>query len=100
MAQQELEQELEWELEPARPEQGAAGVHTTLELSHRSPWELSLTYTYLRSSTESLLRGGARNGTPCARKLWNMRRAIEDDARFFDLPTTRLGQTVPYFALW
>lgn len=85
------------EVERAPPRSGSA-----LDLSGRSPWELSLTYTYLRSSTSSLLRGGQPAGqpgaTPCARQLWAVRRAIEDDARFHELPPTRLGQTVPYFA--
>lgn len=88
-----------WELEPAT-DPISGGVGAALDLSHRSPWELSLTYTYLRSSTTSLLRGGDAAGTPCARRLWSVRRAIEEDERFFELPATRLGQTVPYFALF
>ena len=44
--------------------------------------------------------GGNPGSTPCAKRLWKLRRAIEDDERFDELPPTLLGQSVPYFALW
>ena len=36
----------------------------------------------------------------CAHELKSLRRAIEDSDGFYDLPATRLGSAVPYFALW
>lgn len=64
-----------------------------------SPWELSYAYTYLRDLYVPDGVHAAVAGT-CVRELWAFRRAIEDDERFDDLPPTRLGSSVPYFALW
>ena len=36
----------------------------------------------------------------CVRRLWRFRRAIEDSDGFDDMPETKLGSAVPYFALW
>lgn len=89
-----------WLLGGNTPEVRGDSPPSPMDLSGSSPWELSLTYTYLRGSTRSLLGGGEASATPCARRLWSVRRAIEDDDRFYELPATLLGQSVPYFALW
>ena len=67
------------------------------DLSAISPWELSYAYAYLR---DVQMDGTRPTATTCVRELWALRRAIEDDERFDDLPPTLLGSSVPFFALW
>ena len=80
------------------------------DLSSLSPWELSYAYAYLRDLPILVVGGSGANGSDagdggrmagmCTRELWSLRRAIEDDDRFDDLPPTRLGSSVPFFSLW
>ena len=68
------------------------------DLSQLSPWELARAYAYLKYSTRT--GGGAAPTGSCARRMWEFRRAIEDDTRFEDLPSAGLGSGVPFFPLW
>ena len=71
------------------------------DLSSVPSWRLGAAYTYFRSS--SMLSGSSANSARCVRRLWILRRAIEDDPRFHDLPTgfrAGLVKNVPYLTLW
>ena len=67
------------------------------QVAHESPAALGRAYTYLLRSE---MLGGDRDGAaPCERTLWTLRRTIESDVRFDDLPRPNLGQQVPYYPL-
>lgn len=69
------------------------------DLGAISPWQRSYAYAYLRDL--SVPRTATLTATSeCAHELKSLRRAIEDSDGFYDLPATRLGSAVPYFALW
>ena len=68
------------------------------QLDSRAPWELGRAYAYLHYS--HLLGAGGVRASPCARRQWAFRRAVEDDERFYDLPGEKVGMTVPFFAVW
>ena len=70
---------------------------TPQPLARLAPWELSRAYAYLGGAT--MLSGGAASATPCARRLWAFRRAIEDDHRFHDLPPFNRRE-LPAVAVW
>ena len=59
---------------------------------------LSRAYTYLGRS-RMLHAGDNTTASPCAHALWLVRRAVEDDPRFHELPLTLLGINVPFFPL-
>ena len=54
-------------------------------LSRLAPYTIDRAYGFLRSA--ELLHAGARGTAPCARRLWELRRALEDDPRFVRLQT-------------
>ena len=79
-------------------DEAAEPLDSPPQLDSRSPWELGRAYAYLHYS--NLLGAGGARASPCARRQWAFRRAVEDDERFYDLPGEKVGMTVPFFAVW
>ena len=80
---------------------GSSGGQTQLSTSRmQSAYDvnaLGRAKTYLGFS--SMLNGNASGASPCTRRMWAFRRAIEADERFDELPKAALGMRIPYYPL-
>jgi len=86
-----------WLLALDAPRDANGIVNSTL---HLNSWFVSRTYTYLGYSSTGLLAGDKPGATFCMRSLWSIRRAIEVDPRFHELPDPGLLYFAPYVPLW